>query len=184
MPRGADPDRVAERELGGAEVEEPLADGHHLVDRDVALPRVAEAHRDVRPDVQPRLAGPVDGRLEHRELLVEAAVEVALRERLGGTAEDRDVPHPRSRARSRPALVGHEHRHRHGPPSTGPAALGDRVDQVGGVGELRHPLRVHEAGRLDDRQPGLDAAGARNSALVSSGTTALSFCRPSRGPTS
>ncbi len=45
------------------------------------------------------------------------------------------------------ALVGHQH---------------GEVDAVGaqarhqllGVGQLRHPARVHEAGRLDDRQPG------------------------------
>ena len=30
--------------------------------------------------------------------------------------------------------------------------------QLAGVGELRHPLRVHEAGRLDDGQPGSEQA--------------------------
>ena len=145
---GADADGVAEAELAGAEVEQPLADVDHLVDRHRALPRVAEAHRDVGADVEAGVAGAAYGRLEHRELLVEAAVEVLLGEGLGGAAEDRDVaaaraPGPgRGRARWAPAPAGP----RPTSPSTG--------HQVLGVGELGHPPRVHEAGRLDDRQPG------------------------------
>ncbi len=119
--------------------------------RHLALPRVAEAHRDVGTHVEPGVTGPAHGRLEHRELLVEAAVEVALRERLGGAAEDRDVPQPLLQRSVETALVGHQHRHlaRH------LAQLGhEQVDEVGGVGQLRHPLRVHEARRLDDGQAG------------------------------
>ena len=77
--------------------------------------------RDVGADVEAGVARPAHGRLEHRELLVEAAVEVALRERLGGAAEDRDVPQRpspapgRGRARWAPAPAGRGRRRR-GPP--------------------------------------------------------------------
>jgi hypothetical protein len=68
-----------------------------------------------------------------------------------------------------------------------PAALAEPLDQHGhelrGVGQLRHPLRVDEAGRLHDRQPGGDEP-ADELRLVGTGTTVFSFCRPSRGPTS
>ena len=50
------------------------------------------------------------------------------------------------------ALVGHQHRAVAGPASP------EQRHQLGGVGELGHPLRVHEAGRLDDRQPGGEQA--------------------------
>src|SRR6478672_3476806 len=143
----ADADGVAEAELAGAEVEEPLAHRDDLVDRDGALPRVAEAHRHVGADVQPRLAGAAHGRLEHRELLVEAAVEVLLREGLGRRAEDRDVLAAELQRPVEAAVVRHQHRE--------VGAAGTQAGhQVGGVGELGHPPGVHEAGRLDDREPG------------------------------
>ena len=152
MAGGADAGRVAERELVGAEVEQPLADRDDLVDRDRALPRVAEAHRDVRADVDPLRQRPRHGRLEHRELLVERAVEVAPGEGLGGAAEDRDVPDA-----LRPA------------PGRGRARSGTST----GIGVARRcgrpgrgaPRRRRAAGThfgwtklvdLDDRQPGGD----------------------------
>ncbi len=145
----ADADGVAEAELAGPEVEEPLADLDHLVDRDGALPRVAEAHRDIGADVEPGRSRPGHGRLEHRELPVQAAVEVLLGEGLGGAAEDRDVPAAQLEGAVQAALVGDQHRQV-------PTLLAEDRHQLGGVGELGHPLRVDEAGGLDDRQPGRD----------------------------
>ena len=144
---GADADGVAEAELAGAEVEEPLADDDHLLDRDRALPGVAEAHGDVGADVEPGVAGALHGRLEHRELLVEAAVEVLLREGLGGRAEDRDVLQPELEGPVEAALVGDQDR------AVRPASP-SRVISSAASASCGHPLRVHEGGRLDDRQPG------------------------------
>ena len=172
MARSADADGVAEAELAGAQVEETLADGGHLLDRDVALPRVAEAHRDIRPDVEAVLAGPLHRRLEHRELLVEAAVEVLLGERLGGAAEDRDVPDAELQGPVEATLVGHQHRVAVEPAASRVELVETSYDVLR-VGQLGHPLRVHEAGRLDDRQPRggepvdeLDLGGGRDQALL------------------
>ena len=123
----------------------------HLVDRHRPLPRVAEAHAHVGPDVEPGLAGPGHRGLEHRELLVEAAVEVLAGEGLGGAAEDGDVPHPELEGPVEAALVGHQH-------GVGAALLAEHRHQLGGVGQLGHPPRVDEAGRLDDGQAGGDQA--------------------------
>ncbi len=61
-----------------------------LGDRDVALPRVAEAHRDVGPHPQPGRAGPLDHRREHLHRLGHRTAQVGLGEALGRTGEDRD----------------------------------------------------------------------------------------------
>ena len=156
MTRRPDADGVAERELAGAEVVEALADLDHLVDRHVALPGVAEAHADVGAHVEPGVAGADHGGLEHRELLVEAAVEVALREGLGRAAEDRDVAAAELEGAVESAFV----RHQHGQLLAGLAelALDQQAHQLGGVGQLGHPLGVHEAGGLDDGQAGGEQA--------------------------
>ena len=139
-------DGVAEAELVGPEVEEALADLDHLVDRDVPLPRVAEAHRDIGANVEPGGARPGHGGLEHLELPVQAAVEVLLGEGLRGTAEDRDVPATQLEGAVEPALVGDQHREL-------TALVAEDLHQLCGVGELGHPLRVDEAGGLDDGEP-------------------------------
>ena len=148
----ADADGVADAQLAGPEVEEPPADRDDLLDRHRALPRVAEAHRDVRPHVDARVPRPADGRLEHRELAVEGVVEVLGREGLGGAAEDRDVPAAELQGPVEAAFVGHEHREV-------AAAVAEERHQLGRVGQLRDPLRVHERRRLDDRQPGVEQPG-------------------------
>ena len=69
-------------------------------------------------------------------------------------AEDRDVLGAELEGAVEAALVGHQDR-------AVAAGLAEERHQVGGVGELRHPLRVHEAGRLDDRQAGGERGGGR-----------------------
>jgi hypothetical protein len=81
-----------------------------LGDRHLALPRVAEAHAHVGAYVETCVACPCHGRLEHGELLVEAAVEVALGEGLGGTAEDGDVAAAELERTVEATFVGDEHR--------------------------------------------------------------------------
>src|SRR5690606_21859919 len=91
------------------------------------------------------------------ELVLEGAVEVALGEGLGGAGVDRDVPAAELDRPVEPALGGNEHREVAGA-ITQPLVGDEGGEQVGGAGQLRHPLRVDEAGRLDDRQPGGDQA--------------------------
>ena len=50
LPGRRDADRVAEGQLVAAELDQPRADLHHLIDRYVALPRIAVTHRDVPAD--------------------------------------------------------------------------------------------------------------------------------------
>src|SRR3954453_11831955 len=107
---GAHADGVAEAELTGAEVEQTAADRDDLPDGHGALPWVAEAHRDVGPHVEAGVAGAAYDRLEHRELLVQRAVQVLLRERLRGAAEDRDVAAPELEGAVEATLVGHQDR--------------------------------------------------------------------------
>src|SRR3954454_16971316 len=49
---GADADGVTQAELAGAQVEQAAPDRDDLPDRHGAFPRIAEAHRDVGPDVE------------------------------------------------------------------------------------------------------------------------------------
>ncbi len=104
---GGDADRVAQRQLGAAELEQPDADVDDLVDRDVTLPRVAEAHRDVGAHVHP-------GRTRARDttganISIEAATD---RFRLRWAKDSVALPKiamsvtPRARARSRPRSLG------------------------------------------------------------------------------
>ncbi len=144
-----DADGVAERELVAAEVHEPARGVDDLTDRHLALPGVAEAHRDVGPDPQAGRPGPLDDGTEHRHRLLERAAEVLLGERLGGAAEDGDGADPRLERPVQPPLVGDED-------GTVPAeALGpEEAEHVGGVGQLGHPSGVDERGRLDRREAG------------------------------
>ena len=146
VPRGGHPDGVAERELVAPHVEQALARRDDLLDRDGTFPRVAEAHRQVPAHRDPLADGARHHRFEHGELLVEAAVEVALREGLGGRGEDRDVADLRLQRPVQAALVGNQDgvlRAR---------GLVEAVEELGGVGQLRDPLGVHEAGRFQHDQ--------------------------------
>ena len=153
MTGGSHADGVADGQLGRAEIDQAPPDPSNLVDRHVAFPWVAERHRDVRPDVDAGRAGPGHGRLEHRELVVKAAVEVAPRERLGGAAEDGDVGDPGLQCTVQTPLVRHQDGQRSRPVEV------YEIDQLLGVGELWHPARVDEARDLHDRQAGGDEPG-------------------------
>ncbi len=133
-------------------LEQADAGAHHPLDRHRTLPGVAEAHREVGAHVHVGRDSALHRGGEHRELVLVGAVEVALGEALRRAAEDRDVLQPGLDRAVEPALVGHQHRHRHR------AVVVDPCDQLLGVGELRHPARVHEARGLHDGEPGRDQA--------------------------
>ena len=145
---GAHPDGVAEAELacspGRAAARRRRPPGRPAP----ALPRVAEAHRDVRPHSHAAARAPAHDRLEHRELTRRASrFEVALGEGLGGAGEDRDrrrrprrAPGP-ARARWAPA-----------PGRRTPARRSSRASSSSASASCGHPLRVDEAGGLDDGQ--------------------------------
>ena len=146
---GAGADRVAEGDLRAPALEEPGGHRGDLGGRDRALPGIAPAHRHVTAHGQPGLTGPLQHRREHLELGVECPVEVALGERLGGAGEHRDVREPGGDGPVQPALVRHEHR------VVDAVAPFQHGDQLLGVGELGHPLRVHEAGGFQRGEPGV-----------------------------
>ena len=95
----------------------------------------------------------------------DAAAKMAISATPGGAGaiESGQIRHERGVARRRPARDAGEH--------------------LGGVGHLRHPFRADERGDFDHRQ-----AGRRQPVdeldLVAGRDRRLSFCRPSRGPTS
>ncbi len=147
VTRGGDADRVAEAQLVTAEVEQGLGDGDDLVDRDGALPGIAEAHGQIAAHVRPALPGPGHDGLEHGEGLGDGAVEVAGGEGLRGRTEHRDPGGPEGERPVQTALVRHED-------GQGGVHVGEQREELLGVGELGHPLGVHEAGRLDRGQAG------------------------------
>ena len=106
-------------------------------------------------------------------------VLVALRERVGHRIRDVDLAQRRRPARGRGrARLSTRPDH-----ATSPLA-GSAGEDLLGAGHLRHELRVDEARRLDARQAGRgQPAGTARRAPAGSSVT-LSFCRPSRGPTS
>lgn len=86
MTGGGHPDGVAEAELPAPQVQQPAAHGDDLLDRHLALPRVAEGHGQVAADPDTRLACGSDDRAEHLDRFVQPAVEIPPGERPGGTA--------------------------------------------------------------------------------------------------
>src|SRR5690606_18231704 len=80
--------------------------------------------------------------------LVDRGVDVVLVEGLGGGGEHRDLLHPDRAGTLVAFFVGNQYRVMHA------RSAGDAGIDLGGVGQLRHPLRADEAGRLDAPQPG------------------------------
>ena len=161
----ADADGVAEADLGAAHGRQPLGDVGDLRERHVALPRVAEAHRDVPAHGRPALAGALDDGREHLQRLRDAPVEVALRERLGRAAEHRDLADAGGQRPVQAAQVGHEHRARAagGRPSRASSSSRRRAGGPSRGGRSWSPRPC--AGRRATRR-------RMSSAFTSTGTTA------------
>ena len=149
LPRVRDADRVAERDLVGAKVDEARRQFGHACRRHRPFERAAEARRQGRPDRQSRAPRLITDALRVRDRLVDGLVDVPLAERFGGGGEDRHFVHA-CLARAREALqVGHER----GVADARPAR--DTGEDLGGIRHLRHPLRAHEGGHLDRRVAGV-----------------------------
>ena len=88
LARVADADRVAERDLGGAELEELAHELHHRRRRHLALVGAAAHGRHVGAYGDAILARELDHPARARELLVDAAVQVAAIVRLARRKED------------------------------------------------------------------------------------------------
>ena len=151
------------------------ADGDDLLDRDGALPRVAEAHRDVGPHVETGLAGPrrtVGSNIANCSSRVR--LRFLLREGLGRAAEDRDVPAGRARGPGRGRARW----------ARAPGGRGPRRRARSSAPRRRRAAAPSAGARSwSPRRSAGPAASRRrmNSALTSVGTSACSFCRPSRG---
>lgn len=147
VSRCRDADGVAQAQLVAAHVHQRLADARDLVQRDRALPGVTEAHGDIAADMGALVLGVFDDGLEHGQRLVHRAVEVGLREGLGGAGEDGDPVRAEREGAVEAAPVGDEDGQVHA------LEIPHQREQLLGVGQLGHPLRVYEARRLDRRQP-------------------------------
>lgn len=146
MAGGGHADGVAQAQFVAAQVEQRPADPDGLRDGHRALPGVAEAHREIAADLHLGVLGPRDDRREHRQRLVDRAVEVGLGEGLGGAAEHRDPAGAQGERTVQTAFVGHQD----GQPVR--VETVQQREQLLRVGELGHPLGVDEAGGLDGRQ--------------------------------
>jgi hypothetical protein len=123
-----------------------------LLGSHVAFIRTAEDGGDVAAHFDIVLFRFKNHRGESFERLGDRAVDVLLRERLGGRGEHRDLGGA-GRARRLEALeIGREHRIGDARPAA------DAFEDLGVVGHLRHPLRRDEGGRLDRRQAGVGEA--------------------------
>ncbi len=149
----ADADRVAERQLVDAQVEQRAGVAGDDGRLDGALPRVAEAHRQVPAHRQALATRPGDHGREHRQRLCDRAVQVLPGKGLGRAAEHRDLPDTGLERAVQTLLVRHEHRQ---PYATGRRS--EQSQQLRGVGQLGHPGRRHEAGGLHRRVPGRQQA--------------------------
>ena len=180
-----DADRVADRHLVDAEIDQLPRELPHPPRIDGAVERAPERRGQVAADAHPGGARLGADLRERRQRLRDRAVGVALAEPLGGRREDRDLAHA---GRHRLAQAG-------------------EVRDQGGVARARGPCRAPasagasaaktsrasascgtRSGRTNDvtSTTGRPAAASRSTKATLSAVAirAASFCRPSRGPTS
>ena len=150
--RRADADGVGNADVVDGNALQQQHDALDLVGRHLALIRAAQRARHRRAHLDAGRVRRLHHRAETLDAFLDAAVDVALAEGLGGGGEHHDLVGPRrrrQRQRSVQALhVRRQHRITH------PGAPLDGGQHLGVVGHLRHPLRADEAGDLDLAQAG------------------------------
>jgi len=144
----ADADGVAQRDLVAAKCMQLARHAHDIGDGHVALVRAAEHGGDIAAHFDAVGGGTFQHRAETRDGFVDGRVDVLLVEGLGRGGEHRHFLDADGACAVVAGLVRHQHRIRRTRASL------DGGEHLGGVGQLRHPLRTDEAGRLDAEQAG------------------------------
>src|SRR5690606_22043166 len=148
LARCPDANGVSKRNLVAAHLVEITRDAHHIGQGNLSLVGAAEHGGDVAADAHAVGPGASHHGRKALQRLVDRGVDVVLVEGLGGGGEHRDLLHPDRAGTLVAFFVGNQYRVMHA------RSAGDAGIDLGGVGQLRHPLRADEAGRLDAPQPG------------------------------
>ncbi len=145
---GADADGVAERNLVATALEQGRRDLGNLGGFDLAFIRAAECAGNVAAyaDAGGARGGEYGG--ESLQTLANAAVDVALRKRLGGSGEDGDFGGAGFNGGFEAAHVGDQNR-------VGDAlSLRERAQNLDMIGHLRNPLGRNEGGGFNGLEAG------------------------------
>jgi hypothetical protein len=123
---------------------------HHTFERDLALVGAAPDGRDVGAHTYAGFERRWNDLTEDLERRVDGLVDVHLVVRLARGEKDGDLAQAHGQRALEPLLVGHERA------QPAPFGSAEALHQLGGVGELRHPLRRDEARDLDAREPRIE----------------------------
>ncbi|MNV49510.1 hypothetical protein D3C71_1414680 [compost metagenome] len=148
LERGADADGVAQRNLIAAHGMQAHGHAHYVVQRYGALIRAAEHGGDVAAHLDAIGLGPGQDRLEAQQRLINAGVGVGAVELFRRCGEHRHFLRANGQRALVTLFVGYQHR-----VADAGAAL-DAGEDLGGIGQLRHPLRADETGGFDAEQAG------------------------------
>jgi hypothetical protein len=121
---------------------------HHVGQRHLALVGAAEHGGDVATHAHAIGGGAAQDRLEPGQRFIDACIGVGAVERFGGSGKHRYFLHAHRTGTVVALFVRHQYRVVDARP-----ALDAGID-LGGVGQLRDPLRADEAGCLDAAQAG------------------------------
>src|ERR1700744_620095 len=125
---------------------QPARHAHDIRHRHLALVRAAQHRGDIAAYGYTVGAGTFHHWNEAFDRLVDGRIDVGAVEGLGRGGEHRDFRGADLAGTFVTLQVGHEHRIDHA------RRLADTAKDLGGIGELRHPLRADETGRLDRGQ--------------------------------
>nr|GEU28319.1 conserved hypothetical protein [Tanacetum cinerariifolium] len=143
VARGGHADGVGDVDFIATEVAHAAHHVGHGFGRHLALVRAAERAADAAAQAQAVLFGCLRHAFEAGDRFGDRAVDVFLREGLGGGAENHHLVGARRQRRFKPLQIGRERG------IDGARAAVDGGHDVGAGGHLRHPLGRHERRRFD-----------------------------------
>ncbi len=146
LRRCADSDRVAERDLVAAAVEQPPRNFCNLSWSNLSFVRAAEHAGDIATDADSCCSRRVEDRVKAFEALRDGAVDVLLGEALGGCGEDRDLARSCGHSGLIAPQIGDQYR------IADPGLTVDATQYLGVIGHLRNRLGRDEGGRFDGLQ--------------------------------